>query len=73
MTQNISINTNRKIPLVLTKKVIDKITEWCRNLPNNEWSGVLFYNIEGNINEDNFKITTPNDLERFKLIVGGIC
>ena len=23
--------------------------------------------------EDNFKITTPNDLERFKLIVGGIC
>lgn len=56
MTQNISINTNRRIPLVLTKKVIDKITEWCRNLPNNEWSGVLFYNIEGNINEDNFKI-----------------
>ena len=55
-TQNISINTNRRIPLVLTKKVIDKITEWCRNLPNNEWSGVLFYNIEGTINEDNFKI-----------------
>lgn len=29
--------------LIVNKKCHDKIEEWCRQLPDNEWSGTIFY------------------------------
>lgn len=48
--------SKKVFPLYLSSLVIDKITEWCRNFPNNEWSGVIFYTTEGSMQDNTFKI-----------------
>lgn len=45
------ISTKHK--LVLKESLVDKIEYICRKVPNNEWSGVLFYNVEGTFEEKN--------------------
>lgn len=43
------ISIESKIPVVVPKKVRNKITYLCQVIPNIEWSGVLFYEVHGSI------------------------
>lgn len=52
----ITTYSKKIFPLYLSPLVIDKITEWCRNFPNNEWSGVIFYTTKGSMQDDTFEI-----------------
>ena len=52
----ITTYSKKVFPLYLSPLVIDKITEWCRNFPNNEWSGVIFYTTKGSMQDDTFEI-----------------
>ena len=45
-------NDNETFTLLVTKPVEKKIREWCMMLPHNEWSGVLFYTVEGDFEND---------------------
>lgn len=46
-----------KIPLVVSNEVLDKIKYLCKNIPQVEWSGPLFYTFEGDITKpETFKI-----------------
>ena len=49
--------TNTKINLVMPEKVYNQIQYLCREIAKEEWSGILFYKIEGSIQDiENFKI-----------------
>lgn len=51
-------NLNRKVKVIIPKKVQHQIDYLCREISNVEWSGVLFYDTEGSIeNKENFKVT----------------
>ena len=52
----ITTYSKKVFPLYLSPLVIDKITEWCRNFPNNEWSGVIFYTTKGSMQDNTFEI-----------------
>lgn len=43
--------------LVISRDVEAKIRFWCGRLPDNEWSGVLFYKTEGTFGRDGFVAT----------------
>lgn len=43
--------------LVISRDVEAKIRFWCGRLPNNEWSGVLFYKTEGTFGKEGFVAT----------------
>lgn len=43
--------------LVISRDVEAKIRFWCGRLPDNEWSGVLFYETEGTFGRDGFVAT----------------
>jgi hypothetical protein len=46
------------VPVKITDKMLNKIKYLCKTIPAYEWSGVLFYSIEGSIKDiNNFKIT----------------
>lgn len=42
-----------KYKLILKESLVDKIEYICRKVPNKEWSGVLFYNVEGSFEDKN--------------------
>lgn len=42
--------------LVITDKVERKIRWWCSKLPDNEWSGVLFYDYKGSFKKNNLSL-----------------
>lgn len=45
------------IPVRITDKMLDKIKYLCKCIPREEWSGVLFYTVNGTIKEpENFEI-----------------
>ena len=49
--------TNTEINLVMPEKVYNQIQYLCREIAKEEWSGILFYKIEGSIQDiENFKI-----------------
>ena len=41
--------SNIRFKLIISEKVESKIRWWCSKLPDNEWSGVLYYNYKGSI------------------------
>lgn len=47
-----------KFTLILEEEILKKIEYLCKKIPNNEWSGVLFYKYDGSIKDiTNLKIT----------------
>lgn len=49
---------NKIIPVKITDTMLDKIKYLCKCIPAHEWSGILFYSVEGSIKDiDNFKVT----------------
>lgn len=42
--------------LFIPKEVEEKIRYMCKEIPNVEWSGVLFYTPEGNFGDEGFNI-----------------
>lgn len=48
--------------LVLSDKVERKIRWWCSKLPDNEWSGVLFYDYIGSFKKNNVRFTAVDFL-----------
>ena len=50
-----------KIPLEITEEVYDKIRYLCSRIDKVEWSGILFYSVEGTISSyDNLKLKTED-------------
>jgi len=46
-----------KVPIIMSEEILNKIKYLCRNINKDEWSGALFYSIEGSIKEPlTFKI-----------------
>lgn len=43
--------------LIIPMEVESKIRFLCRNIPNTEWSGVLFYKVEGSFEDKSLVIT----------------
>lgn len=43
--------------LIIPENVEFKIREWCRLNPTTEWSGTLFYDVEGSFNNKDIKFT----------------
>ena len=51
------------IPVIMSQGILDKIQHLCQKINKVEWSGVLFYSIEGSIkNPKTFKITLEDVL-----------
>ena len=44
-------NTAIKVKLIISKKVSDQIKYLCKLIPAHEWSGNLFYEVEGSIKD----------------------
>lgn len=51
-----------RMRLTLTDKVESKIRWWCSRLPDNEWSGVLFYDYKGSLKRKNLALTAVDFL-----------
>lgn len=47
---------SKKIPLSVSEKLQNQITFLCSEVYSDEWSGTLFYTVEGDLGEDNFQI-----------------
>jgi len=47
--------------VILTEEFQEKVKFLCSNIPHVEWSGILFYKIEGQLNEENVAIV-PMDI-----------
>lgn len=59
--------TDTQIKVIMPKKVLDQIKYLCRNISEVEWSGVLYYNIEGSIkNPENLVLTLEEILPLHK-------
>lgn len=43
--------------LIITELVQRKIREWCLQFPDQEWSGTLFYTVEGSFADGTFTAT----------------
>lgn len=55
---NIKDGSNVPFQVILTTDLLDKIEYLCRNFPDREWSGIVFYTTIGNVDDiSNFKIT----------------
>lgn len=50
------VTAEERYDLVIPKDVEQKIRILCREISNIEWSGVLFYTIEGTLSDNNLKI-----------------
>src|SRR5690606_27372025 len=52
-----------KIKVLMSQNILNKIKYLCRAIPKVEWSGVLFYSVEGSIKDpENFVITLEDIL-----------
>ena len=49
-------NEDQKFKLIIPKEMEQKIRIACARLPENEWSGVLFYNVKGSFEKGTLKI-----------------
>lgn len=49
-------NADQKFKLIIPKEMEQKIRIACARLPENEWSGVLFYNVKGSFEKGTLKI-----------------
>lgn len=47
---------DKKYSLVVTKSLEDKIRYLCAKFPDNEYSGALFYRVEGDFSTNDLKI-----------------
>lgn len=43
--------------LIIPDGVQRKIREWCYQFPTKEWSGTLFYTVEGSFHDGSLKVT----------------
>ena len=50
------ITADERYDLIIPKNVEQKIRILCREISNIEWSGILFYTVEGTIEANNLKI-----------------
>jgi len=62
------IELSNKFTLHINKEVREKIEYICDKVPNIEWSGVLFYKINGDLTNIDQLVVTPIDL--FPLDIG---
>lgn len=51
-----------KIKLNITKKIVDQIKYLCGKIPNLEWSGILFYDVEGSIKDPKNMVINTIDI-----------
>ena len=57
--QNKSLNLidrHSTYKLIVSKLAQLKIREWCYNFPTKEWSGTMFYKVEGNFEDGSLTI-----------------
>jgi hypothetical protein len=58
-----SVQMKTKIPVLVTEEVFEQMRYLCAEISEVEWSGALFYQIEGSITApETFKITLKNIL-----------
>lgn len=50
------------VKLRITEQFSDKVEYLCKSVPNIEWSGILFYNVEGSIKEPEKVVLVPIDI-----------
>lgn len=69
MEENIKIpplpsltDVSTKFDLNLTRELVDKIEYVCRELPTLEWSGTLFYKVEGSFENEDLVLTAVDML-----------
>ena len=46
--------------LIIPERVEKMIREWCSLSPNNEWSGTLFYTVEGSFENKDLVLTAQD-------------
>lgn len=56
----LDVSTSHK--LILTKELVEKIEYVCAELPTLEWSGTLFYKVEGSFEDKNLVLTAVDML-----------
>lgn len=56
------IELTPKIKLILNDENLHKIMYLCKNIPREEWSGVLFYSVEGSIKKPETMVLTIQDI-----------
>lgn len=49
--------TSSSYKLVIPKDVEEKIDIWCREVPDNEWSGILYYTAKGSFENEDLELT----------------
>lgn len=54
--------SDARFDLVLSDMVERKIRWWCSKLPDNEWSGVLFYDYSGSLEKNDIRFTAVDFL-----------
>lgn len=58
---NVSLIENKTtFKLIIPDSVEHTIREWCRLSPNNEWSGTLFYTIDGSFENNDIEFTAKD-------------
>lgn len=63
INKNLKTNTlEQKIKINITQEFLDKCKFLCRHIPKLEWSGVLFYDIQGSIKDPENMLLTPIDI-----------
>lgn len=55
------------VPVQISQKLQDQVSYLCKEVWNDEWSGMLFYETEGEFGQDNFKVIAQ---ELFPLDIG---
>lgn len=55
------VKIENKASLIITKEFNNKVSYLCSKINKEEWSGLLFFNLEGNIGSETIKIT-PVDI-----------
>ena len=54
------IKKEKRFKLIISKELEDMIRFLCNKLPNKEYSGTLFYSIEGGFDDENLVITAKD-------------
>ena len=49
--------TSSSYKLIIPKDVEEKIDIWCREVPDNEWSGILYYTVKGSFENEDLELT----------------
>lgn len=62
MYQHMTVTLHKKPQLVITKEFQRLFEFFCQENKTVEWSGILFYNVEGSFNDIGSMVITPIDI-----------